>query len=847
MPEPTGSELLVEKEFSVSAEMSTKLHLAGDGQSLSWHEDDCISVWDGVANRKFTLKNFDEASATFVGRVDADASEFFAVYPYTDKLEVSAPEKEERDLRLRLPLVSEQKAVPSSIADGLCVAVARTQDDVLAFQNKSAMLKFSLEAGFNDVTKVTVESVSNHLSGIFNIEWEGNTSHHGIVYAGRGKTVTLANEDGAPLTTGVDYYIVLPPNSNDGGFSVSVTLADGTTLTKMSTNTSKLWSGTITHLADAPLTKAMFVQDEVEAEARYASWNSGAALQICGTSYTCANHGDGTLIKADGTAYTISAGGVYFIEPGADVTMTTSKVDDITLVGNDPTKRSAVKFSGIYLNTNADVACLGIELTPASDTWPTGKDIINENTAAGDLRFEDCRLYHPSNGRYFIYAGMSGSALASSLASLSMKDCVYTITNLSEKAYMLNCPLEGASIEFSGCTFHCAAESSVSTLFKLISLNNTGQTIASLKVNDNDFVNCSASTAGNDAYVNQGPTYTNLEIVGNAFHLATLERSEYVVSASCVSVVARDNRCFSGTSKNLQVFKNIPDGVDMSKAMTSLDESPFSSFDYANGVFVRAPFLDAVPGEYDVYLLIGQSNAAGRGALLAEDYLPLEGVMQWNPFTEQIQPAVQPLNLISTVRKKASMQGFNLAGPFAQKIYKETGRKVLLVVNARGETMMSAWMKEGNGGKVTTYTEAADDPEKVGQTVWLYDEAVRLTKQAMKYGTLKGILWHQGCGNSSEGNSASYLKSLKKMVDNLRADLNSPDVPFVAGQLLPEFKNAQYFNPMIITIGDAITNSYCATSEDCVSIGDGTHFDRSSHIKMGERYADIILKQVYGK
>lgn len=83
-------------------------------------------------------------------------------------------------------------------------------------------------------------------------------------------------------------------------------------------------------------------------------------------------------------------------------------------------------------------------------------------------------------------------------------------------------------------------------------------------------------------------------------------------------------------------------------------------------------------------------------------------------------------------------------------------------------------------------------------------------------------------------------------VVGLRTGLNVPDVPFVAGQLAPEFKNAPYFNPEIIKIGDVIDNAYCATSEDCLTI-DQTHFDRNSLIKMGERYADIIFKQVYGK
>ena len=69
----------------------------------------------------------------------------------------------------------------------------------------------------------------------------------------------------------------------------------------------------------------------------------------------------------------------------------------------------------------------------------------------------------------------------------------------------------------------------------------------------------------------------------------------------------------------------------------------------------------------------------------------------------------------------------------------------------------------------------------------------------------------------------------------------------MAGQLCPEFKNAPYFNPEIMKIGDVIDNAYCASSEGLSSVGDGTHFNRASLITFGERYADIILKVVYNK
>ena len=268
----------------------------------------------------------------------------------------------------------------------------------------------------------------------------------------------------------------------------------------------------------------------------------------------------------------------------------------------------------------------------------------------------------------------------------------------------------------------------------------------------------------------------------------------------------------------------------------------------------QAPGTDGTETpEYDIYLLIGQSNAAGRGVMKPGDEQPIEGVkMIWSiPYGPcVVQDACQPLNLNSTVRKGKAMQKFNLAGPFAAKLHRETGRQILLIVNARGETSLGNWLP--NAGQLTYAEKTGDDQDKWGSPIpQLYGEAVRIVKQVLSQedikGELKGILWHQGCGNSNETESPLYCSRLKAVVDGLRTEFNNPNLPFVAGQLVPEFKNAQYFNPEIVKIGDVITNAFCATSEDCESVGDGTHFNRESLIIMGERYADIILREVYGK
>ena len=62
------------------------------------------------------------------------------------------------------------------------------------------------------------------------------------------------------------------------------------------------------------------------------------------------------------------------------------------------------------------------------------------------------------------------------------------------------------------------------------------------------------------------------------------------------------------------------------------------------------------PKEYDLYLLIGQSNMAGRGKMLPSDETALiDGVWLLNADDEP-EPAISPLNKYSTIRKELSMQ-----------------------------------------------------------------------------------------------------------------------------------------------------------------------------------------------
>lgn len=242
-----------------------------------------------------------------------------------------------------------------------------------------------------------------------------------------------------------------------------------------------------------------------------------------------------------------------------------------------------------------------------------------------------------------------------------------------------------------------------------------------------------------------------------------------------------------------------------------------------------------VSEEYDVFLLIGQSNMAGRGYMIDGDKDIIDKRVFILNDKGEIVPATNPLNQYSSIRKDMSMQRINPGFSFSKKIAKKTGRKILLVVNARGGTSIGQWSK-GEGGE------------------GYYEEAVRRTKQAMQYGTLKAILWHQGCANSR--NADTYMNSLSALVHNLRTDLNA-DVPFIAGELGRWRSRVDAFNTMIQTISEHIPSSDWVSTEGCVPIvtkrSNGEpdlkdpHFDRNSQIILGERYADKVLKMCYGK
>ena len=250
--------------------------------------------------------------------------------------------------------------------------------------------------------------------------------------------------------------------------------------------------------------------------------------------------------------------------------------------------------------------------------------------------------------------------------------------------------------------------------------------------------------------------------------------------------------------------------------------------------------LAACRPRYDVYLLIGQSNMAGRGFFEAADTLaPLEGVFLLDDRGEAV-PAREPLNRYSTIRKALSVQGMGPGHGFAEEMHRLNGRPVLLVVNARGGSSLGQWLPDAPHGR---FSDSPNEEEaRRGQEMpSFYGEAVRRCRQALRYGRLKAILWHQGESDSDSLRASTYLPALAEFVSALRKDLEVGEkVPFIAGQIQPGHANARFFNPEIARIGEYVPNAFCVRSDGLETNPDRLHFTREAQLELGRRYAEIL-------
>ncbi len=244
-------------------------------------------------------------------------------------------------------------------------------------------------------------------------------------------------------------------------------------------------------------------------------------------------------------------------------------------------------------------------------------------------------------------------------------------------------------------------------------------------------------------------------------------------------------------------------------------------------LLVSTALKQDVPPRLRLFLLIGQSNMAGRGTPDVPDQQPDNRI--WMLTKEQSWvPARDPMHF-----DKPAVIGVGPGFAFAKRLTEAfPNENIGLIPCAVGGSDIDVWVPSAYYEPTKSYP---------------YDDALRRARVALAQGNLAGILWHQGESDSNPEKAPEYGHKLVALIQRLRQDLNAPAVPVVVGTLgdfiVKRNKDAVTINKALQAIPGQVANTYCVVSAGLTDKGDSTHFDTPSARTLGRRYAEVFIQK----
>ena len=222
------------------------------------------------------------------------------------------------------------------------------------------------------------------------------------------------------------------------------------------------------------------------------------------------------------------------------------------------------------------------------------------------------------------------------------------------------------------------------------------------------------------------------------------------------------------------------------------------------------------------FLLIGQSNMAGRGEI--SDATPVNTdrikVLRNGRWQRMFRP----------VNPDRSFSGVSLAESFAEAYANKYGVDVGLIPCADGGTSLAQWQPGG----------------------LLFDHAVYQAKLAGRTSTIAGILWHQGESDCAEGLHQTYAERFTIIANTLWEELGLLDVPLLVGGLgdyLADYVNAagqhscanyHLVNKQLKLVAATLPRCGFVSAEGLTPKADNLHFNAKSLHTFGLRYFEIF-------
>ena len=218
------------------------------------------------------------------------------------------------------------------------------------------------------------------------------------------------------------------------------------------------------------------------------------------------------------------------------------------------------------------------------------------------------------------------------------------------------------------------------------------------------------------------------------------------------------------------------------------------------------------------FLLIGQSNMAGRGFPNEVDPIPTKDIYvlrngRWWPMYVPVNPD----------RVKS---GINLAESFAYRYLQDhSGVQVGLIPCADGGTSLNQWAPDGV----------------------LFDHAVMMSTLAQRTSQIRGILWHQGESDCADELYPLYEEKCTRIMNELRRRLGLENTPLLLGALgdyLLQYKkdmtNYVHVNAALEEMARKLPNTGFVSAVGLGANPDNLHFSAAALRAFGERYYEVF-------
>ncbi len=225
-----------------------------------------------------------------------------------------------------------------------------------------------------------------------------------------------------------------------------------------------------------------------------------------------------------------------------------------------------------------------------------------------------------------------------------------------------------------------------------------------------------------------------------------------------------------------------------------------------------------------VFFLAGQSNMAGRGFVKLRDTLQDTRILTITKNNQWIL-AKEPLHFY-----EPSLTGLDCGLSFGKELIKHIPDSVsiALIPCAVGGSSIQQWLGDSLYRKVKLLSNFRNNVDFVEQ-----------------YGTVKGMLWHQGESDASTGLIPGYRQNLEKLISKFRRTVRNNDLPFLIGELgsfaEPERQSMwDSINNIIHKVANSDENTFIIGTGDLETKGDSIHFNSEGQRSIGWRFARMF-------